>query len=168
MGNILSFEQRETNLKILSEIRYLQFSILDIGDRCGDTTYIDFIKSNEVSNDVMKGIDIFRRPFFVFKATIKYENGNSIKSFTTWFQRYTDNDLLWHTCGNDGFVLFDTSGGANIEQMIFIKKLFKNGEVMGDDIIRLTNQVIESDLIDPEKDRYKITPKPVSVKLGWN
>ena len=107
---------------------------LDVRDRFGDTNYIDFIKQSEVTENIMKGIDDNERPFIVFKSEFIYNtnNTNNInntnntnikiikKTFTTFFQRYTDNKLLWHTCGHDGDLLFDSNVGANLIQIKMI------------------------------------------------
>jgi hypothetical protein len=103
---------------------------LDIDFRYGNTSYIDFIKQNEVQENVMKGIDDFERPFIVFKAEIIYENSKfNKKTFTTFFQRYTDDSLLWHACGHDGPLLFDSVGGTNLVQIKMIEELLKNGYI---------------------------------------
>jgi len=52
-----------------------------------------------------------------------------INTFTTFFQRYTDDSLLWHACGHNGPLLFDTVGGANITQLKLLDDLLKNGYV---------------------------------------
>ena len=46
----------------LSEIKNL-----NISNKIGLTEYIDFIKWNEVTESVMKGVDCFGRPFLVVK-----------------------------------------------------------------------------------------------------
>ena len=103
---------------------------LDIDFRYGNTSYIDFIKQHEVQENVMKGIDDFERPFIVFKAEIIYENSKfNKKTFTTFFQRYTDDSLLWHACGHDGPLLFDSVGGTNLVQIKMIEELLKNGYI---------------------------------------
>ena len=139
--------------------------ILDVRERFGHTNYIDFIKQSEVTENIMKGIDDHERPFIVFKAEFVY-NTNNInntnskiikKTFTTFFQRYTDNKLLWHTCGHDGDLLFDSNGGTNLVQIKLIEELLKNG------YIDLT----------PDMDIYQLRlkinyekPYPIRIQLG--
>ena len=145
---------------------------LDVRDRFGDTNYIDFIKQSEVTENIMKGIDDNERPFIVFKSEFIYNtnNTNNInntnntnikiikKTFTTFFQRYTDNKLLWHTCGHDGDLLFDSNGGANLIQIKMIEEILKNG------YIDLT----------PDMDIYQLRlkinytkPYPIRIQLGY-
>jgi len=134
---------------------------LDVRDRFGNTNYIDFIKQSEVTENIMKGIDDNERPFIVFKAEFVYNNTNTnskiIKTFTTFFQRYTDNKLLWHTCGNDGDLLFDSNGGANLVQIKMIEEILKNG------YIDLTPDI---DIYQLKlKINYK-NPYPIRIQLG--
>jgi hypothetical protein len=136
--------------------------LLDVRERFGDTNYIDFIKQSEVTENIMKGIDDHERPFIVFKAELVYNTNNKNtkiikKTFTTFFQRYTDNKLLWHTCGHDGELLFDSNGGANLVQIKMVEELLKNG------YIDLT----------PDMDIYQLrlkinytNPYPIKIQLG--
>jgi hypothetical protein len=137
---------------------------LDVRDRFGDTNYIDFIKQSEVTENIMKGVDDNERPFIVFKAELVYNTNNTNtkiikKTFTTFFQRYTDNKLLWHTCGDDGDLLFDSNGGANLVQIKLIEELLKNK------YIDLT----------PDMDIYQLRlkinyekPYPIKIQLGYS
>jgi hypothetical protein len=120
-----------TRLNLISSIMDTNCTKLDISYRYGTTSYIDFIEKSELQENVMmKGIDEFNRPFVVFKSEIIYENSKfNKKTFTTFFQRYTDDSLLWHACGHDGPLLFDTVGGANITQLKLLDDLLKNGFV---------------------------------------
>jgi hypothetical protein len=125
---------RMTKLKLITSIRDTDCTKLDISNRYGSTSYIDFIEKSELQENVMmRGIDDFNRPFIVFKAQVIYNdsefNKKIINTFTTFFQRYTDDSLLWHACGHDGPLLFDTAGGANITQLKLLDDLLKNGVV---------------------------------------
>ena len=116
--------------QLISNIMNYNCKILDVNHRYGSTTYIDFIKQTEVEENVMKGIDDFDRPFVVFKAEIIYENSRfNKKTFTTFFQRYTDDLLVCQACGDGGPLLFDTVGGTNITQLKLLDDLLKNGFV---------------------------------------
>jgi hypothetical protein len=136
-------------------------SKLDISHRYGATSYIDFIEQNELEENVnvMKGIDDFERSFVVFKSEIIYEDSKfNKKVFTTFFQRYTDDSLLWHACGKDGPILFDTCGGSNITQLKLLDDLLKNGSV-----------VLKPDM-DYEELRLSLNIKslikPIKIQLG--
>lgn len=64
------------------------------------TDYIDFLKQEELTHNVVKGIYRYRRPFISFKVNdIKKEED---KVFTI-FQRYTNDKYLW--C-NDSYRTF--------------------------------------------------------------
>ena len=136
---------------------------LDVSHRYGGTSYIDFIEQNELEENVnvMKGIDDFERQFVVFKAEIIYENSKfNKKTFTTFFQRYVDDSLVYQACGHDGPLLFDTVGGTNITQLKLLDDLFKNGFVdltpdMDYDELRL---YLNS----------KALVKPIKIQLGYS
>lgn len=78
--------------------------ILDIGQLRGSTDYIDFIKESDMSHTVMRGLDIFGRPFVSIKFNIRPDpnsSDNSVQNIKpcqavgTFFQRYSDNTELW-------------------------------------------------------------------------
>jgi hypothetical protein len=115
MGN----SQTKTNLESFYD--ELDIPILDIGDRQGDTDYIDFLTLNEVTEPVMKGTDKFSRKFIVVKFMINEE-----KLMQTFFQRYT-NGSLWMACGHATRNLIDTQGGIKEEQEEFIRGLITTG-----------------------------------------
>ena len=147
--------------QLIKDIMNMNCKILDITHRYGSTTYIDFIKQNEVEENIMKGIDDFERPFIVFKAKIIYENSKFNKNiFTTFFQRYTDNLLLWCASGHDGVLLFDTIGGTNITQLKLLDDLLKNGYV---DLNTTTNyEELKLSL------NSKTLDKPIKIQLGYS
>jgi len=134
-----SLQLNELRRNLIRNIMNTNCNILNIDHRHGCTSYIDFIKQKELEeNTTMKGNDDFNRPFIIFKAEIMYNDLNikkqtsttlTISTFTTFFQRYSDDSLLWHSCGHDGPLLFDTCGGANITQLKLLDDLFKNGFV---------------------------------------
>lgn len=129
MGNTLSdekrYEREETIHKMFSSDK---FNKLDITGRGGYTGYLDFIKSTELgTNDVMMGVDDNRRKFVVFKAEIELNNGKLISTYTTFFQRYTDDNLNWRTCGHHGKILFYTSYGIHTDQIKMLHQLLDTG-----------------------------------------
>lgn len=150
-------------INLIKSIMNTDCDTLDISHRYGDTSYIDFIKKEQLPKNinVMKGKDDFERPFIVFKAEFIYENSKyNKKTFTTFFQRYTDDSLLWHACGHDGPLLFDTVGGANISQLKLLDDLLKNGYV------DLTPDM------EYEKLRLSLNGKalikPIKIQLGYS
>jgi len=128
MGNTISELDRNELNNIINELNKLKFNTLDIQDRKGITGYIDFINPEELNdNNVMTGVDYANRPFFVIKAEIVYSDKTKINTFTTFFQRYSDNTLLWHTAGHYGNLLFDTAGGCSLSQFKMLFELLLNG-----------------------------------------
>jgi hypothetical protein len=128
MGNTLSETEIQQRYTIIDKIIKLKFNTLDLNIRNGVTGYLDFINPTELgSNNVMCGLDQFSRPFIVFKAQIEYTDGSKLQTFTTFFQRYDDNKLTWHTCGHYGTLLCWTDGGATNEQFAMIHELLSNG-----------------------------------------
>jgi len=130
MGNI-SVRDSEESIKIstelIDEIKLFDCPPIEIGDTFGQTGYIDFITMDMVTHDVMKGTDCTGRPFFVVKAYLVCENKN-INTFTTFFQRYSNEKLLWHA-GGPGKLLMSTDGGMTIKQLKTLRDLLYNGMV---------------------------------------
>ena len=167
MGNSLSKEERERLGEEIMRLQHFELPKLNVDDKNGITGYIDYIQPNDITGNAMNGRDFCGRFFLSFKATAFFDDGSKEKYFTTFFQRYQDNERTYHSAGHFEKLLFTTEGGAKIEQVVFLNMLFKNGEVFGEDIVRLNGQILESDLFQSE-DQRKITPKPTSVKLGWS
>lgn len=129
MGNSLSEEDAKIRREYLDKMQNLNLPILDIGNKNGSTEYLDFIKPDDIgTNNIMKGWDCQMRPFFVFRAEFEFPNGLKKKTFTTFFQRYYDNQLLWHCCGHYGDTLMYTDGGTNNDQIKLLWELFLFGE----------------------------------------
>lgn len=64
---------------------YEELPIIDIGDREGETGYIDFIKPKEMQSPIMRGTDKYNRKFFTIRAKHKKSN----RFYTqTFFRRY--------------------------------------------------------------------------------
>ena len=143
---------------IINEIASLIANTLDIGNRVGNTGYIDIIQKEEIKDDMVKGHDRFGRIFISFISTITYNDGSITETATTLFQRYTDNTDHWMTCGHDGPYLLDTTGGAKLDQIKFIQKLIKNRFVIIDN--------------DRWRDIYKLIVKndnnvyPIRIDIG--
>jgi len=147
--------------QLISNIMNYNCKILDVSHRYGSTTYIDFIKQTELEENVMKGIDDFERPFIVFKSEIIYENSRfNKKTFTTFFQRYTDDQILCHACGHDGQLLFDSAGGTNITQLKLLDELLKNG------FVDLTSDTNYEELRLTLNTKAPI--KPIRIQLGYS
>ena len=160
MGNKLSLQEKDELQNTINELNKLKFNTLDIQDRKGITGYIDFINPTELNNyNVMSGFDYANRRFFVIKAEIEYSDKPKIKTFTTFFQRYSDNNLLWHTSGH-----YDTTGGASLAQIKMLVNLlfigyYKLDKEISNDLQILNNKYyIESDNII----------YPTSISIGYS
>ena len=129
MGNQYTSEQRQIVENILNNIFDNKYSILDLKSRIGSTDYIDFIKPDELGDlNIMKGKDILNRNFIVFKSELLI-NDKKIKMFTTFFQRYNDNSITYHTAGHYGKLLFNTEGGCSLEQFKYLYTLLQNNTI---------------------------------------
>jgi hypothetical protein len=131
MGNKLSNEEKEEREQIVNNICNLNYNTLDLENRTSFTNYIDFIKPNELGEqvDCAKGKDNSLRNFFVFKARFNFVNEKYFDTFTIFFQRYSDDKLVWHCCGHSGPYLMETTGGTNNHQFRLIYELLKDGNV---------------------------------------
>jgi hypothetical protein len=74
----------------------------------------------------MKGVDKFNRKFIVIKANIYYADNTFTETFTTIFQRYSNDELHFVGCGHYGNHLFYTDGGMDNNQFELINNLLKN------------------------------------------
>lgn len=167
MGNSLTQEEIDIRNEYLDKIKNLNLPVLDIGLKNGSTGYLDFIKPDELGlNNIMKGKDCLSRPFIVFRAEYEYPDGLKKKTFTTFFQRYSDNKLLWHCCGHYGINLMYTEGGTNTEQIKMLYELFSSGEYK-----------IDKDKIQEQRLNFKINDDlmyddltnddfPIYIRLG--
>jgi hypothetical protein len=88
---------------ILKALSVSKLPVLDT-DKTGSTGYIDFIRVEDMSHSVMKGIDVFGRPFLTLKVISS--KGPMVGTF---FQRYSDDCNYWAygTC-YDSFLYHDS------------------------------------------------------------
>lgn len=114
---------------VLDEIFQINCPELDIKKRSGWTSYIDFIKPDELGEaHVMKGKDATGRKFIVFKSEVQ-NSGNKIRLFTIFFQRWCDSEVVYHSSGHYGTHIFLTCGGTCLMQMKLLRDLLRNGTV---------------------------------------
>jgi len=134
MGNVQSIEEIEKKNQILNEITNLHCCLLDIGDMTGQTDYIDFITEDILEgHDVMKGVDKYGRSFIVVKAHIIYKDLHIVNTFTTFFQRYKDDNIFWVGCGKGTHLMeTDTVSGMTIVQLELLRDLLYNRSVKFD------------------------------------
>ena len=129
MGNSISQEEVDERNNLKSEIFELinKYPTLDTGNRNGLTDYIDYIELSEVTDMVVKGSDLFNRPFFVIKYKIE---GFDAVCIQTFFKRYSNTEYPWMGCGHFTANLIDTSGGISTVQFRFMRDLIKNKEAI--------------------------------------
>lgn len=77
-----------------------ELPILDIGNKKGNGGYIDFIKADDMKYPVMKGIDMWNRPFIAIRVkcvqACRDTDENKISyAVGTFFQRYSDENFNW-------------------------------------------------------------------------
>lgn len=166
MGNGQSIENKERMNQIVNEIKKFDCSTLDIGDMKGETDYIDFISDYILEgHDVMKGVDKYGRFFIIVKAHIVYSNRLPINTFTTFFQRYTDNNIRWVGCGHKAIHLMDTSGGMTLVQLELLRDLLYNNSVKFDNSI--DTRVFSADFYKEDIIDIKIGYKNDSPSLQY-
>lgn len=71
--------------------------ILDLGNRTGDTGYLDFLRPNELTHSIMRGTDAGARPFICLKLNAPSDEGlPPHQTVITFFQRYsTGGEWSW-------------------------------------------------------------------------
>ena len=151
-------ETYEFEIKTMSYLIFkIDCPILDIGEEVGLTDYIDFISPERFSDAVRKGTDKHGRQFITFRANIEYNDGEIIETFTTLFQRYAREELLWMSAGQQTH-LFATEGGVNLLQMKLLYKLLQEHN------IDVTDAIIENCRL--AKSRITVSNnKPVRITL---
>jgi hypothetical protein len=118
--------------------------VLDVGDRVGDTEYIDYIKVEEMTSPVMRGVDRYNRKFVVLKLLI----GDKVV-LQTFFQRFTNVEYFllnweagdarpqWRGCGNwsPNTLLCSSHEDVGDPELAFLLKVMKgNIERITDDL----------------------------------
>lgn len=157
---MLAQDKRAQIEYISRQIMNIDCPILDIGEKTGYTGYIDFITPKDFKEKVNKGIDMFDRRFVTFRAIIEYEDGKTTETFTTVFQRYTNNELLWMSAGRYS-LLFYTDGGMILKQLELLYKL------LTEECVEVTDDIYEHCRI--QRSTYGIhkadTNKPKKIYL---
>ncbi len=151
----MNTNENNNKIELADKIFNLECPTLDIGDRVGNTGYIDFIQPNEFNESFRKGIDKDNRRFITIHANIEYENGEIKKTFTTIFERYTGISLPIQSANM--VVLFETAGGININQLELLYKLLTEGSV------NITEKIINTCHITALNYMHKY--KPVKISL---
>ena len=91
-------------------------------DFLGGTGYIDNIYPNNLSSNIMIGIDCYTRPF----VTIRTKNkNNNIRSVVVLFQRYSDDTMTW-THSNINYANWICEGGYFLSKNKIQHKLLED------------------------------------------
>lgn len=158
-------DKTQEMIVVLNEIFQINCPKLEIGKRSGWTSYIDFINPDELAEEnVMKGKDSTGRNFIVFKSEVQI-NGKKFRLFTTFFQRWYDSEVVYHSAGHYGTHMFLTCGGACLMQMKLLRDLLCNGTV--DLTVEKMKQcrIGYRDFFELEK----IDPNSIdTITLGWS
>ena len=158
-------DKTQEMIVVLDEIFQINCPKLEIGKRSGWTSYIDFINPDELAEEnVMKGKDSTGRNFIVFKSEVQI-NEKKLRLFTTFFQRWYDSEVVYHSAGHYGTHMFLTTGGACLMQIELLRDLLVNGTV------NLTVEKMKQcrigyrDFLELEK----IAPNSIdTITLGWS
>lgn len=103
--------------------------LLDIGQQKGHWGYINFIEERALgSSPAKKGVDCIGRPFLALKAEFILENGDLLPTFSTFYQKYVNNKIIWQCYNMTGKELLKTcewGDGYAIdkEQIALLKEL---------------------------------------------
>jgi len=98
---------------------------LNIGVKMGWTDYVDIIKSEDMTDSLMTGIDCYGRPFVAFKISVTdTETGKQWQEAATFFQRYSDDSNTWaFGTAYQGQALYDKSRFEESEYEALQKRL---------------------------------------------
>ena len=104
--------------------------ILDVEERFGMTGYIDYIEVKDMPYDIMRGIDMSKRPFLAVKYQVRHKYGKVKTYVSTIFQRYSDyENKLTHGTAYSNFCLFPDAL-VNVERdSISVCKLCKGESI---------------------------------------
>ena len=116
-------------------------NFLDIGNRVGLTDYIDFLREHEITHNLMKGVDTYKRKFIVMKVGIMNpKTGKLYRLQQVFFQRYTNELYDWMTATIVGNVEFMYSyGGMKPIQYKMINDLVDGKTIMVEDCHRMSS-----------------------------
>lgn len=169
-SNSMTQEQQEECEFIRTSIKNFNCPTINIGNKNGSTGYIDFIEPNDTNvNDVVKGYDANRRFFIVIKAHYEMLDGSKLNTFSTFFQRYSDDSKLWHCCGHYGLNLMATEGGMKYDQYVLLDELLNSKEIKLEyDMLGKNRLILHSvQKYDETTHQSVYDPMPQYLKIGW-
>jgi len=166
MGNAVSVDEMNKMNTVLDKIFSMDFPVLDLGGRMGQTGYIDFIDDAELGEyKVVKGIDSIGRRFLVLKCEIAGDPDPDAQYCITFFQRYNDRSVTYHFTENLRKCLITSEGGASIDQMLGLLSLLENGKIALDYDRSKLLRILYRDLYEmTDEDKANVND---IVQLGW-
>ena len=124
-------------------------NILDIGNREGITDYIDFINENEITHNLMKGVDVCNRKFIVMKVGIMDPETGKLKRFQqVFFQRYSGDYYHWMSARIIGqFEFMHSYGGMREEQYKMLNDLVNGKTLIIEDFHRFSSSNFTGNIV---------------------
>ena len=137
--------------------------ILNVDHSRGRTDYIDYIKHNDMTHPIMKGIDIYNRPFIAIRyhcldnSTIKTFSKNSptddiSQTSLCIFQRYSDCPELL-VIGSHYFHTINSIGGLKQNSIDWLQRIIKGEKV--ENPTNITNSNNTENMYADENDTIK-------------
>ena len=113
--------------EVIGQETFDNLPILDLGDRRGNTDYIDFVTPSMMTAPIMRGVDCGSRPFIAFRykgrglGWPEKETGAIVI-----FQRYTRDPHIWvYGCSYIN-CMFAGSNSMDPKKRAFFKELLIN------------------------------------------
>ena len=131
---------------------------LDVSNDEGYTGYIDFITLDKMVEPIMRGMDKYNRRFIAIKMTIINK-----KLFQTFFQRYTESEVMWMGAGHYGWHLIATEGGMEACQFKLIEDIIHDKIV----IVNKEHRPNDPDFIDKFVCNEKVYNSIVKIQRAW-
>ena len=107
----------------------------------------------------MIGKDNYRRKFLIIKAII-----DNKKYMQTFFQRYTDNNLLWMGCGHATTEFLSTYNGLRIDEAKLILDIIEGKNIVLNDEHRISSNNINKKVMLYDEEKHIAANK---IKNYW-
>tara|TARA_B110001469_G_C9637351_1_gene319755 strand:+ start:2287 stop:2820 length:534 start_codon:yes stop_codon:yes gene_type:complete len=142
-----------------------KYPILNIKNKVGDTSYIDFITKEQMTSNIMWGTDLYNRYFITINMNIDSDNkyNKAMDLMQTFFERYTNSSNLWMGTGHHGVQLIDTYGGMNDIQFKLIQDIIDNN------LIKITkeHQPCQGSFIDKHVCNRNVYNAILKIQRAW-
>lgn len=166
----MDIQQNTVFLNLIKRILEFRCSTLEGNDKKGIADYIFELKKNGFKNwtegspsFILRGTDFLGRDFIAFQCVVVYSSGylHEVNMFSIFLKRFANNNLVWHCVGHDDApILFDTAGGASVEQVKLIETLLYDGYVdVSEDLIYNNSIQIKHRLLN------NVNETPVGIRL---